>query len=1183
MKKSLLLFVTMLASVAAWDADAAVTATSWAELSELFANASADADAPTEVILAADITAGAGDTYFTLSGNRHLVLDLNGHTIDRNMSEAASNGYTFYAKSNSSLTIRDSSPEHTGTITGGWGSANVGCIASYNATLRLEGGTITGNRVNSQGGSAVNFYGTFYMTGGTITGNIANTNNYANTACGAIYFSDSSHFYMSGGSITGNYCGATTDGSAGLGFYLGMGTKNVHLSGSYTLSGNMQGTYDATSGTWSNLQPSDYLNTDRCYIRIDDTIDTPSPMVMVLHNNYYTDFTRGWSTFMEGKDPENYFTLLPYITDRGIGVVNGEATIGSLHTITLGDNITASATSAAPGRPVTLGYTDLPEDYKAIYTVTIDGSDPAETVDVIDGTFVMPDADVTVSADLILDGIIIDEENFPDANFRSYLLSQSYGSDGVLTFTEIAGITYIDVAMKDVSDMTGIEHFTALEQLNCTSNQLTALDVSHNTALKALYCMNNQLAVLDVSQNTALEILDCYSNQLAALDVSHNTALKRLECQGNQLAALDVSQNTALETFYCYSNQLTALDVSHNTALKRLDCSNNQLTALDVSHNTALIRLDCSTNQLTALDVSHNTALTSLSCGGNQLTALDVSHSTSLTYLDCYGNQLTSLDVSQNTALNDIRCYDNQLTALDLSHNTALTYLDCSINQINGGNMEALVASLPTVDVDNNGENGGFVVIDLDSETEQNVITASQGATAIRKNWTVYSKTNDDWQEYYGSALPIDSVNFPDENFRNWLLEQYYGWDGVLTAGDIASITIIEVNNNEISSLTGIEHFTALEVLDCYENNLTALDVSHNTALKLLHCNENQLTSLDVSHNTALTELWCSGNQLTSLDLSHNTALWQIDCEGNQLDTLDVSHNTALRELWCSGNQLTSLDLSHNTALRHLYCYSNQLTALDVSHNIALSTLECQYNQLDTLDVSHNTALTKLECGSNQLTSLDVSHNTALSVIYCYSSQLTALDVSHNTALRELKCQNNHLTALDVSHNTALIHLDCRLNQLTALDVSHNTALIELNCSENRINGDSMEALVASLPTVDVDYNWGDNGEFRVINLDPGADQNVITATQVTTARGKNWTVYGWKNGGWHEYDGSEPTTQVPGDVNGDGAVTSADVTEIYNYLLSGDETYLDTADVNGDGSVTSADITAIYSIILGQ
>ena len=52
-------------------------------------------------------------------------------------------------------------------------------------------------------------------------------------------------------------------------------------------------------------------------------------------------------------------------------------------------------------------------------------------------------------------------------------------------------------------------------------------------------------------------------------------------------------------------------------------------------------------------------------------------------------------------------------------------------------------------------------------------------------------------------------------------------------------------------------------------------------------------------------------------------------------------------------------------------------------------------------------------------------------------------------------------------------------------------------------------------------------------------------------------------------------------DVNGDGTVTSVDITAIYNYLLSGDMTYYETCDVDGDGVVTATDITILYEVLL--
>jgi hypothetical protein len=61
------------------------------------------------------------------------------------------------------------------------------------------------------------------------------------------------------------------------------------------------------------------------------------------------------------------------------------------------------------------------------------------------------------------------------------------------------------------------------------------------------------------------------------------------------------------------------------------------------------------------------------------------------------------------------------------------------------------------------------------------------------------------------------------------------------------------------------------------------------------------------------------------------------------------------------------------------------------------------------------------------------------------------------------------------------------------------------------------------------------------------------------------------------------PVVVVPGDVNGDGEVTAADVTALYNILLNNDWTGVIMADQNGDGEVTAADITSVYNVLLGN
>ena len=55
------------------------------------------------------------------------------------------------------------------------------------------------------------------------------------------------------------------------------------------------------------------------------------------------------------------------------------------------------------------------------------------------------------------------------------------------------------------------------------------------------------------------------------------------------------------------------------------------------------------------------------------------------------------------------------------------------------------------------------------------------------------------------------------------------------------------------------------------------------------------------------------------------------------------------------------------------------------------------------------------------------------------------------------------------------------------------------------------------------------------------------------------------------------------GDVNGDGHVSSVDVTALYNYLLNNDSSAIVNGDQDGDGHISSVDVTVVYNILLGN
>nr|MBQ6241136.1 hypothetical protein [Lachnospiraceae bacterium] len=244
-------------------------------------------------------------------------------------------------------------------------------------------------------------------------------------------------------------------------------------------------------------------------------------------------------------------------------------------------------------------------------------------------------------------------------------------------------------------------------------------------------------------------------------------------------------------------------------------------------------------------------------------------------------------------------------------------------------------------------------------------------------------------------GVPLDSTNFPDETFRNFIKTKYdYNGDGTLSQGEIGKIVKLVLKNKSIGSLKGIENFSSMRTLTCTDNALTSLDLRGCSALETLACGNNSLKSLNVSGCSSLKELSCENNQLTALNVTQNTLLTTLNCSRNRLTSLNVTYNTALETLDCSNNALTSLNVTKNTALKTLDCGKNSLTSLNVTKNAALIELNAYNNALSTLNVGKNSNLSRLDCRNNKLKELDVTKNTKLRRVNCACNQISVLDIS---------------------------------------------------------------------------------------------------------------------------------------------------------------------------------------------
>lgn len=277
---------------------------------------------------------------------------------------------------------------------------------------------------------------------------------------------------------------------------------------------------------------------------------------------------------------------------------------------------------------------------------------------------------------------------------------------------------------------------------------------------------------------------------------------------------------------------------------------------------------------------------------------------------------------------------------------------------------------------------------------------------------------------------------FTDIRFRSYIQERYCGGRERILRSDVEAVAELDVSSQQLDSLAGIEHFTALETLDCRANRLTELDTGRLPELRRLDC---------------------SYNRLRELKLQHNPRLIELDCNENELTQLELNANHELRSLACGFNRLRRLDLTGNRELRELDCCWNLLSELDLSSNLSLQQLNCGYNSLFALELTRQTELLELDCGHCYLGELDLTSCGRLEALRCNHNHLPRLDLSGNPALQRLRCFNNHLSELDVSGSPELVEVYASQNKLTAIDTSALRGLDRLDIADNLITQPSLE------------------------------------------------------------------------------------------------------------------------------
>ena len=521
--------------------------------------------------------------------------------------------------------------------------------------------------------------------------------------------------------------------------------------------------------------------------------------------------------------------------------------------------------------------------------------------------------------------VIVNENTFPDPVFRAYVLSEfDNDHDNQLSQSEINEATYVYLdgdynAPGDVQTLQGIEYLTELENLNCSYNKITSLDLSHNTKLCGLYCD---------------------SNPLTGLNVSYLQNLVWLNCSACGLNSLDVSAFTQLTTLYCSSNNLTSLDLHNNQNLETLGCSSNNIGSLDLSSNTLLQSIQVQDNPIHVLNIENNPNLVNIMENGEGPLENHFGCCYAIDYSFVWTNEgvliVTNVPAGQHLidAWADLS-YGGKVTGYGMYTRGSTVTLKVMTK-----------AGYHFVGWEENGQ-----ILSTQTEYSFTAITSRRIRAVIEMD------------EVLVNGLPITAQYFPDESFRALVKAQFDGdHNDKLSIDELNAVTVIDCAGDyeaagNITSLAGIEYFANLNTLYCEWNQLTSLDVSQNEELYSLSCQYNQIQVLDLSDLHSLYSVNCSDNQLTTLNVDGDSHLVYLYCYFNNIESLDVSDCAALEVLQCFNNQIATLDITNNPLLRNVIISDNPLDRLDVSQcpiidNLVINTEpEYEYSTISyTLD-----------------------------------------------------------------------------------------------------------------------------------------------------------------------------------------------------------------------------------------
>ena len=207
----------------------------------------------------------------------------------------------------------------------------------------------------------------------------------------------------------------------------------------------------------------------------------------------------------------------------------------------------------------------------------------------------------------------------------------------------------------DLSDNTDVASINLMEL-----NALERLTLGEQTSLAEMYAQETYMpGTLDLSGCIALKSLAWHHSQLSGFILPESAALEEIWCSENRLSSLDLRRFTSLTTLFINYEPIDTIILGTHAELKTLHLFETEVTSLSLEGCPNIEYLDIDNNRLTSLNLEGTGKLNTIKCSNNEIRSLDVSSCASLETLYCDGNLLESLDLTDNPVCMLVVCNSN--------------------------------------------------------------------------------------------------------------------------------------------------------------------------------------------------------------------------------------------------------------------------------------------------------------------------------------------------------------------------------------------------------------------------------------------------------------------------------------------------------------------------------------------